>query len=66
MKHLWKEVYAALEVKHIAFKMYKGNNDEVVFEFMNNKIVLSDNDNIAINNTEYSSVQDAVSFIKNY
>ena len=66
MKNLWKEIYAALEIKHITFKMYKGNNDEIVFEFMNNKITLSDNDNISINNTEYSSVQDAVSFIKNY
>lgn len=66
MKYLWKEVYAALEIKHIAFKMYKGNNDEVVFEFMNNKIILSDNDNITINDTEYNSVQHAVSFIKNY
>jgi hypothetical protein len=66
MKYLWKEVYAALEVKHIAFKMYKGNNDEVIFEFMNNKIVLSDNDSITINDTKYNSVQHAVSFIKNY
>ena len=33
---------------------------------MNNKIVLSDNDNLTINDTKYSSVEHAVSFIKNY
>lgn len=64
MKYLWKEVYAALEVKHIAFKLYKENNNDI-FEFMNNKIVLS-NDNITVNDIEYNSVQDVVSFIKNY
>lgn len=64
MKYLWKEVYAALEVKHIAFKLYKENNNDI-FEFMNNKIILS-NDNIIINDIEYNSIQDAVSFIKNY
>lgn len=64
MKYLWKEVYAALEVKHIAFKLYKENNNDI-FEFMNNKIVLS-NDNITVNDIEYNSIQDVVSFIKNY
>ena len=64
MKYLWKEVYAALEVKHIAFKLYKENNNDI-YEFMNNKIVLS-NDNITVNDIEYNSIQDVVSFIKNY
>ncbi len=64
MKNLWKEIYAALEIKHVAFKMYK-KDDNNVFEFLNNKIVLSDN-SVSINGSEYDSVQHVVSFIKNY
>lgn len=64
MKNLWKEVYAALEIKHIAFKMYMKNNHEI-FEFFNNKIELAEEE-ILVNEVSYKSIQDVVSFIQNY
>jgi len=37
----WKNVYAALEIAHIPFKMYK-KGDYTVFEFKGNLVELSD------------------------
>lgn len=37
----WKDVYAALEIVHIPFKMYK-KGEYTVFEFKGNLVELSD------------------------
>ena len=41
MMNSWKDVYAALEIVHIPFKMYK-KGDYNVFEFKGNLVELSD------------------------
>lgn len=62
MKHEFKNVYAALFVKQIPFTIFK-ENDNDVFKFKGNKLVLT-NHNMTINDVEYFDVKQVIEFIQ--
>lgn len=57
-----KVVYASFDIKKVPFTMLK-EDDNDVFLYNNNKIVITDNE-IFVNNESFTNVNDVVKIIK--
>lgn len=61
---LCKMIYAALEIKHIPFTMYKDNDgDTTIFVFKDNKVEVA-NEEIKLNGYNLESIYNVIMTIK--